>query len=986
MKIKSIYIYISFCILFTSCVSAQIDIPSSNLSQKDSFINNKLNSMSLRDKIGQLIIIASDSKNNTPYINTISKSIDSLNIGGVCFFKGEGNTMIELNNIYTKVAKIPLLFSIDGEWGLGMRMTDGYSFPSQITIGATDNDSLVYEMGKNIALQAKSMGIHINFAPTIDINLNPKNPVIGFRSFGEDKERVAKLGWAYLKGMQDNGILGSLKHFPGHGDTETDSHYDLPIINHTKGYIDSIDSYPFRYSIEKGASMIMIGHLNIPSLIPEKKLPSSLSKEIITEYLKKEIGFKGLVITDALNMKGVTNNYVDGEAEVRALIAGVDILLMPKNEFKAVKAILNAVEEKRISKKEIEDKCRKVLELKYDLGLFSEKEKKLSLPNKELISQAEKISEKISEKIITLVKNSDNILPIVDKTTAKIAIVQLGDQDIDTFVSTINKYNPAKTYKIKNEDSIQTISSELMQFDYIITVVCGDISKKEKDGYGVSKKNIEDLAFLQNDFNVVLALFANPYSLKLFDSLTCINSILLGYQNMPYQQKALAKSIFGLNDVEGKLPVSSSDNFIVNHGLKYNEDMMYWVEYAENGMNSLYLKKIDSIANEGIRLGAYPGCQIVVLDGNRIAYSKSYGYLTYDSISVVNKNTMYDIASVTKVLSTTLAMMKLYEEDKYDLDDKLSKYLSYLKLTNKRKITIKQALSHNAHLKAWIPFYKESMKDNIPNPLYYSKSPSTLKDYYIVSDSLYVKRDYKNDIIKKIAYSSINKKQGYVYSDLGFILLGELIENITKMRLDEYVNQNFYSPMGLTNTTFNPKERFSVNNIAPTENDKYFRNTIIRGYVHDQTAAIIGGVAGHAGLFSNATDIAKLCQMLMNGGELDGKKYLKNHTIETFNKKYFKNNRRGLGFDKPVINPKNNNSPCSKYASEESYGHTGFTGTYFWIDPEEKIAVIFLSNRVYPSADNNKLSKLNIRTSIHDVVYEALRNNKKSISVEDEKH
>jgi CubicO group peptidase (beta-lactamase class C family) len=270
--------------------------------------------------------------------------------------------------------------------------------------------------------------------------------------------------------------------------------------------------------------------------------------------------------------------------------------------------------------------------------------------------------------------------------------------------------------------------------------------------------------------------------------------------------------------------------------------------------------------------------------------------------------------------------------------------------------------------------------------LYYSKSPSTLKDYYIVSDSLYVKRDYKNDIIKKIAYSSINKKQGYVYSDLGFVLLGELIENITKMRLDEYVNQNFYSPMGLTNTTFNPKERFSVNNIAPTENDKYFRNTIIRGYVHDQTAAIIGGVAGHAGLFSNATDIAKLCQMLMNGGELDGKKYLKNHTIETFNKKYFKNNRRGLGFDKPVINPKNNNSPCSKYASEESYGHTGFTGTYFWIDPEEKIAVIFLSNRVYPSADNNKLSKLNIRTSIHDVVYEALRNNKKSISVDDEKH
>lgn len=984
MKLKPIITSLLFLILFSSCVTAQIETQPSNLSQKDIFINNKMKSMSLQDKIGQIIIIASDTKNNTPYVNMISKSIDSLNIGGICFFKGSGDIMLELNKTYSKIAKTPLLFSIDGEWGLGMRMTDGYSFPRQISIGATDNDSLVYEMGKNIALQAKAMGIHINFAPCVDINQNPKNPVIDSRSFGEDKERVAKLSWAYAKGMQDNGVLGSLKHFPGHGDTEVDSHYDLPTINHTKGIIDSIDTYPFRYSIDRGAKMVMIGHLNIPSLISDPKLPSSLSKEFIDDYLRKDLKFNGLVITDALNMSGVTKNYVDGEAEVRALMAGVDILLMPKNEYKAVSSILKAIKDKRITEKDIDSKCRKVLELKYDLGLFSETKKEISLPSKELINQAEEISNLISQKIITLVKNTDNNLPIVDRATAKIAIVQLGSEDIKEFSSTINTYNDAKLYQIKDSDSIHQIAEELQKYDYIITVICGDIKKRAKDNYGVTKKAVEDIKFLQKDYNVILALFANPYSLKTFDSLDCINSILLGYENMPYMQKALANSIFGLNDVEGKLPVSCTENLRVNHSLKYNEDMMYWANYVENGIKVEYLKKIDSIANKGISLGAYPGCQIVVLHEDDIIYSKSYGYLTYDSIDRVNNNTIYDVASVTKALSTTLAMMKLYEEDKYDLDDKLSKYLPYLKHTNKKKITIKQALSHNAQLKAWVPFYTETLKDKKPDPLYYSFNPAAMEDYIMVCDGLCIKKEYRNELLIKIAKSELNKNHGYVYSDLGFILLGDMIEVISKMKLDEYVSNNFYKLMELNRTSFNPRNKFSIDNIAPTENDNYFRNKLIRGYVHDQTAAIMGGVAGHAGLFSNATDIGIICQMLMNEGTYNGIQYLNKKTIRTFNKTYFKDNRRVLGFDKPVKDAKNNNSPCSKYASEKSYGHTGFTGTYFWIDPVEKIAVIFLSNRVYPSANDNKLSKLNIRTSIHDVVYEGIRDGQKNKSIKDE--
>lgn len=958
---------------FIICLIASILFPFYTLAQKDIYIDSLINSMSLEEKIGQLIIIASDSKTNTAYIDKISKSIDELNIGGICFFKGEAKTMIELNKTYSKIAQIPLLFSIDGEWGLGMRMTDGYSFPRQISIGATDNDSLVYEMGKNIALQAKAMGIHINFAPCVDINQNPKNPVIGYRSFGEDKERVAKLAWAYAKGMQDNGVLGSLKHFPGHGDTEVDSHHDLPIINHSRAFIDSIDTYPFRYSINRGAKMVMIGHLNIPSLIPNPRLPSSLSKEVIDNYLRKELNFNGLVITDALNMSGVTKNYKNGEAEVLSLIAGVDILLMPKDEYKAVKAIIKAVKHKRLSKDDIDKKCRKVLELKYELDIFENNNKEISLPSNQLIDKAEEITEEISKSTITLIKNRNDNLPIIDRKNARIAIISLGSENISDFTKTIQKYNNARLYKLNTGESIQEILPELRDYDHIIAVICGNINKRENSNYGISNTTMDNLLAIEKDYNISLALFASPYSLEVFDKFEGINSIILGYQNTPSSQRALANSIFGLNGVEGRLPITSSNKYKVNHGLNYTPEKKAWLEYKENRIGISYLKKIDSIANNGILLKAYPGCQILIIDQDKIVYNKSYGYLTYDSIFPVNDSTIYDIASLTKALSTTLAMMKLYEEGKYKLDDRLSKHLPYLKHTNKKNINIKQTLAHNARLKSWVPFYKETIEEDKPNPNFYSFTTTKSIDHYTVCDSLSIKKEYSKEILKQIGKSQINRRPGYMYSDLGFILLGDMVEAISNNRLDKYILDNFYRPMELKHIGYNPRDRFTIDNIAPTENDNYFRKQLIRGYVHDQTSAMMGGVTGHAGLFSNAEDIGKLSLMLMNNGEYKGRQYLKKTTIETFNKMYFKDNRRSLGFDKPVNDPNIKYSPSSKYASEESYGHTGFTGTIFWVDPVEKIGFVFLSNRVYPSAEDNKLAKLDIRTNIHDIIYEAIR-------------
>lgn len=919
---------------------------------RERFVKNLMQDMSIRDMIGQLIIVGTDT--DEAYYKKINTSIDSLRIGGICFFKGNTNTLVQMRNNFDQRSKIPMFFSIDGEWGLGMRMNDGYSFPRQLTIGATNNEDLIYEMGKNIALQCKSLGIHINFAPSVDINNNPKNPVINVRSFGEDKKRVAKNSWAYVKGMQDNGILTTIKHFPGHGDTELDSHHALPVITHSKEYIDSVDVDPFRYAIDKGAWGVMVGHLNIPSLIFDSILPSSLSKEIITDYLKDKLEFEGLVFTDALNMKGVTNNYNDGEAEVRALIAGVDILLMPKDEYKAVEAIEKAIAENRISEDEIRDKCKKVLRWKYDLGLFGQEKKIIQIPEKKLIDKAESITNQLSESIITVLKNEDNILPLDPNNCSKIALVEFGSKAADNYYKNLSLYCNVKRFLIEdkiNPDSLQAILNQLDSVDYVIASISANITATPKSNYGVTKQIINNLDLIQKRQKTILTLFTNPYVLASLDTLTNLKAVIIGYQNIPQLESHTAQCIFGANEVSGRLPVTVSNTYKVNSGISKSKENLAYEDLLAQGMNVDCFIKIDSIANEGIIQKAYPGCQIIVLKSGNIVYNKSYGYQTYDSTIAVTPNTVYDIASLTKIFATTLSVMKLYEEGKIDLDDKLSKYLPYLKKTNKKKITIRQALSHNARLKAWSPFWKE---------------------YIGLNDSDFEDVKYKEEILKKIAKSELNKEDKYEYSDFGFILLGDMVQRITNQSLDDDVYYTFYKPMGLKHITYKPIGKIPDSLIAPTEDDRYFRNRLIKGTVHDQTSAILNGVSGHAGLFSNAHDVSVICQMLLNGGEYGGVRYLENKTIQTFNTRYFKkqNNRRALGFDKTLINT--TSTHCSKYASSSSYGHSGFTGTYFWSDPEKEISFIFLSNRVYPNTEPNLLGKLDIRTRINDLIYESL--------------
>lgn len=935
-------------------------------------IEKLMSQMTLKEKVGQLIMIGADTDINKKYCEKILKDIDSNKVGGVCFFKGKSDNLPKLINKYNSVCKIPLLVSIDAEWSLSMRLTDLVPFPRAMAFGALDSSdySLVYQQANIIGKQCNTLGIHINFAPAVDINLNPANPVINTRSFGQNKWRVSLLSEQYIKGLQDNNVMAVIKHFPGHGDTDLDSHLNLPTISHSKDFIDTVDLIPFKYNIEKGVWGTMIAHLNVPALNKKHSYPASINPDIIQGYLIDKLKFEGLIFTDAMNMKGLTNDYPDGQAQVLALKAGVDILLMPNNTDSAMNAILLAIEKGELSKQLIEEKCRKVLEWKYRLGVMNPKAEPKALTKKQK-TEIEQLCDSIAPKILTLLENKDNIIPLNKKDTNQIIFVNLDNKDYSYFLKQAKKYKEIIYYSFEkkslNED-LEKLLNVLDSSKTVIVAASGGVNSKKADNYGISKQSLELLSSIQETkAKNILLLFANPYSLESLDTICDYNALIVAYQNTSQLQTAAAKSIFTPHNFTACLPVDASVTY------KAAADFAIALPQKEYSKFS----KIDSLINYGISQEAYPGAQVLIAKDGEIIYKKNAGYQTYDNKVWINDSSVYDIASLTKVMATTLALMKLYDEKKFSLDDKLSNYLPMLKRTDKRKITIKEALSHCGRLKAYLPIWIHALKKAEEDSTLFSSQPENIEDYFQLTDSLYINKKYKQDIFKQIIDSPLNPKHKYVYSDLGFILLGELVEVLSGKTLDVYLEENFYKPMNLSHTHFRPKEKEEIENIVPTIEAVDFRNSQIRGNVHDETSALLGGVAGHAGLFSTAEDLFAICQMLLNKGEYNGIRYIDSTTVDLFTRTHFAehNNRRGLGFDKPLL--KGKSSHTSQYASKKSYGHSGFTGTYLWIDPENQTILIFLSNRVYPDAKTNKLARLNIRTDIHDLIYEILKDESK---------
>lgn len=938
-------------------------------------------------RIAQLMIIRAHSDKGPEHVAAVVDLIQKYNVGGLCFFQGGPVRQALLTNQYQKISKTPLLISIDGEWGLGMRLDSILNFPRQMMLGAMPDSKLVYEIGRAIGEQCKRIGIQVNYAPVVDVNNNPENPVINDRSFGEDKYKVAEYGIQMMKGMQDVGIMACAKHFPGHGDTKTDSHVGLPIITKSIEQLDSLELYPFKKIFAAGVQSVMVAHLYIPSIDNTPNLATSLSPKNIATLLQKKLGFKGLVFTDALEMQGVAKFFTPGDLAVKALQAGNDLLCLPSDVPASITAIQNAIKKGTLHQQEINDKVKKLLHAKYDLGLSHFKSIDTKNLTDDINAKTAALNAKVAREAITLLAyNNKKTFPLKKYTAdatkdpglfptlrKKVAFVGLGLEEANTFAKQVNHFYQTDNYFLLYNTSAEkfaTILQKIIQQKYdAIIVGIHNYSRRPANSYGISTTARQFIDGMEQVENASLFYFGNPYAI---DSHSIKSNLLVCYEDDSITQQVAAEMLMGNDFPKGKLPVSINALYPVGKGFTIESESKK-KQFDGNNLT----QQIDSIANYAIQQKATPGCVVLVAKDGNVILNKAYGYTTYDSTQAVTMETIYDIASMTKISATTLAIMKLYEEGKIKLEDPIHQYIKWLRNTDKANITIRQLLLHQGGLKAWIPFYKETIDAN-GKPL--TSIYTTHKDArhtIQVAKNLFLRKNWLDTLHQRIAQSPLGDTNKYVYSDLDFILLGEVVEGITNKRLDVYVSENFYKPLGLTKTVFNPLSSLSTlgrrGGLAPTENEKIFRQQLLQGYAHDPAAAMFGGIAGHAGLFSTTNDLFVLYQMLLNGGSIHGKTFFKPSTIQLFTQYNSAISRRGFGFDKPEKDNATIKDPYpSIYTSPQTFGHTGFTGTCVWVDPAQQLVYIFLSNRVCPNGDDQKLSALKIRKSIMDAVYKEL--------------
>lgn len=931
---------------------------------------HKLGSMSLDEKLGQLFMVAAYSNKTDAHKAEILKLIKEQKIGGLIFFQGGPVRQAHLTNTYQQAATTPLMIAMDAEWGLSMRLDSTFKFPWPMTVGATNDSASAYAMGREIAKHCKRLGVHINFGPVVDINTNPDNPIINARSFGESPEKVAMLGTAYMKGMQDEHVLASAKHFPGHGDTDSDSHKTLPTVGHDMSRLESIELSPYSSLIDHGLGSIMVAHLNVPAM-DNTNTPSSLSPKIITDYLRNKMQYDGLVFTDALNMRGVADKYPPGEVDAKALIAGNDILLFAQDVPTAKAKIKAAMAAGTITEEAINEHVYKILMAKSWMGL---QEKKYIEPKnivKELSPESSMIvNREIYEKATTVLTNRQKLIPVKELKGKRIACVVAGTDIGTEFYRVLKKYSNVDLFTYtpgKDNDLLNTLSN----YDLVIGGVYTSNASPWKS-YKISPEINGFVKRLSRQNKTIITVFANPYSLRTFTEAEKADGLIMAYQNHPDAESIAAQIIFGAIGAQGRMPVSSGDLF--EEGFGFDTEVLNRLGYALPGqvdLNENELNKIDILVKEAIDQKATPGCQVIVARHGKVVFDKSYGFQTYDGKNPVNDDDIYDLASITKMAATLPVIMKLVEEGRLDLDERLGKYLPQLKGTNKDSLIIREVLAHQAGLTPWIPFYLETLDESKHKmPEYYSSK----RDFNYpcnVADGVYSCRSIRDTVFKTIYKSELLAKKEYKYSDLGYYMLMEIIEDMEKETLDEYTQEWLYSNLGAYTMGYKPLNRFPAERIVPTENDKLFRKQELRGYVHDQGAAMLGGVAGHAGLFSNSNDLAKLMQMYLNEGEYGGIRYLDSITINEFTRCQYcdTDNRRGIGFDKPQLEGQGPTCGC---VSPLSYGHTGFTGTLAWADPAEEIVYIFLSNRVHPNADNKKLLTLSTRTRIQKVIYNSI--------------
>ena len=929
--------------------------------------------MSLDAKIGQLFMVHVPSAYTPENLAKVDHYVRDLQVGGVGFLKGHPSDHLRMNNHIQAISDIPLITAIDAEWGLAMRQDSVLAYPWNMTLGALRNDSLVYRIARRMGRQLQLEGFSMNYAPDVDINTNPLNPIIGNRSFGEDKVNVARKGWAATLGMQDEGILTTAKHYPGHGDTSKDSHKTLPSVLFSYERIDSVELYPYKYLIPRGLTGVMVAHLRVPAL-DYTGVPSTISPHMVDGILKKRLGFRGIIMTDAMGMKGVADYTTPREANLKAFLAGNDVILFPRDVEESMAYFKQKYAEGVITEARLAESVKKILRAKFWAGLFGYKPRPLENVKRLSTATDTALVQTAFEQAVTLVKNRDNFLPFVPLEPAT-AYVPLGEEAANdsVFYTYLNKYQHVTRIVVSDAKDVE----RLQKYDRVIVAVFKNTANPWKP-YALNDRTRQLIHRIAAAKPSVLVVFTSPYALLPWKDELPGRSVVVAYQNNDFTQRAVPQLLYGALPFRGKLPVSVSPNYPVGTGIITQKTGRLAYGFPEQvDMDSHRLNKVDSLMQFMMDTMAAPGGVVLAARNGRIIFLRSYGYHRYDGKEPTRTGDLFDLASVTKVISATTSMMRIYDEGGFKLTDRLGDLLPYLKGSNKDTLDVISVLSHYAQMKSWIPFYLQTIDPATKKPMRkyyrYRKEPgfeiTVAKNFYLIST-------YPDTIWQQIKDAPQYKERKYVYSGLPFYLWKKFMLERYNTDLDRYTDSVFYKPMGAYSLTYNPWKNTPMSKIVPTEVDDYWRHQELRGYVHDMGAAMLDGVNGNAGLFGNAEDLAKVMQMHLQGGYYGGRRYISDSTEKRFRHRYFATDsvRRGLGWDmrqfKGVI------GPTFEEISAQSFGHQGFTGTMVWADPEEQIVYVFLSNRVYPSMKNRLLYQLNIRSEVQRLIYLALKHPK----------
>ncbi len=917
--------------------------------------------MTKEERIAQLMVIGVSPRVSGEKMDSLRYLVETYNIGGLIFHEMSMNDYVSLYNDFSRRSRVPLLMTIDGEWGLGMRIDGVRDFPHSMALGAVTDKDLIYEYGKETARQMKTAGIHVNFAPVLDVNDNPLNPVIGNRAFGETPEYVSSYALEYAAGLESGGVLSTGKHFPGHGSTSEDSHKKLPSVEKSLADLELCELKPFADYIEKGFGGMLTAHLNVPAIDASGK-PASLSPAVVNQLLVKKMGFEGLIFTDALSMKGAVT---EGSRCVAALKAGNDVLLMPENPPVEIAAVMAAVKKGELSQKVINRCCKKMLRYKYVLGVLNSKPIDVSVLEKTAFSpETELLNHRLTAASITVLKNQAELLPFKALDKKNIAVISLGDTKGVTsmFQDRCEMYSKTGKFAYMKGAMLDVMLKKLKPYDTVIVGV-----------YNADDDYVKALEAIASQCeNVVPAFFTSAYDVAKFKTgIDKCKSLVIGWSADELAQDYAAQTIYGGNAAKGVSPITIAGVAKPGDGISYDAVRLGYTIPEEVGVSSEMLNKIDRLANRCLRAGAFPGCQVVIARRGKVICNKSYGMIDYETGIPVTTNTIYDLASVSKATGTLPGIMKACDDGLLNVDAKMSKYLPGMRRPDREKLTLREFLYHETGYVPSLPIY-DIMTDKNKNLRSDLVSKVKSENFSIqIGDSLFVSKAAFDTVMHNAYTINLRPDKRMRYSCVNFCLLMDAEQHATGVPHDEYVTKNFYAPLGAWHTTYRPMDKFSRCQIAPTEYDSFMRKQLVWGYVHDETNAFSGGVAGNAGLFSNANDLAKLCQMWLNGGVYGGERYLSEAVTHQFTVQRSANSRRGLGFDRAPAK-KGQASPTCKEAPAETYGHLGFTGTVFWVDPTHDVVFVFLNNRVNPTRNNEAFDSIDIRPSMFRFFYESL--------------